>query len=88
MHKPDRLSRHSGEEKFGTEICSFDVGQLLKLKNDHVGEEEATEGVVLEDIDVATWEKKNRVWIVPQKYRWEVLYQHHDSQVAGYWGRY
>ena len=39
----------------------FDEGQLLDLENDNVGKEEDAEDVELEGIDVATWEKKNRL---------------------------
>ena len=66
----------------------FDKGQLLDLENDDVGEEEDAEDVELEGIDVATWERKNGPWVVPQEHRLEVLRQHHDSQMAGYWGRH
>ena len=61
---------------------------MLDLENDDVGEEEDTENVELEGIDVATWEKKNGLWVVLQEHRLEVLMQYHDSQVAGRWGRY
>ena len=66
----------------------FDEGQLMDLENDDAGEEEDTEDVELEGIDVATWEKKNGLWVVPQEYWLEVLRQHHDSQVARHWGRH
>ena len=88
MGKPDGLSRHSGEEKSGMDAHVFDEGQLLDLENDDVGEEEDAEDVELEGIDVATWEKENGLWVVPQEHRLEVLRQHHDSQVAGHWGRH
>ena len=32
--------------------------------------------------------KKNGLWVVHQEQRLEVLWQHHDSQVAGHWGKY
>ena len=66
----------------------FDVGQLLELENDDAGEEEDAEDVELEGIDVATWEKKNGLWVVPQERSLVVLWQHHDSQVAGHWGKH
>ena len=88
MGKPDGLSRHSGEEKSGMDAHFFDKGQLLDLENDDVGEEEDTEDVELEGIDVATWEKKNGLWVVPPKHSLEVLRQHDDSQVAVHWGRH
>jgi len=44
--------------------------------------------VELEAIDVASWEKKNGLWVVPEEHKLEVLRQHHDSQVAGHWGRH
>ena len=64
----------------------FDEGQLLDLENDYAEEEEHAEDVELDGIDVATWEKKNGLWVVLQETRLEVLQQHHDSPVAGHWG--
>ena len=66
----------------------FNEGQLMDLENDDVGEEEDAEDVELEGVDVATWEKKNGLCVVPQEHRLEVLQQHHDSQVAGHWRRH
>ena len=37
---------------------------------------------------MATWEKKNGLWVVLQKHRFEVLRHHHDSQVAGHWEKH
>ena len=88
MGKPDALSRRSGEEKSGMDWHFFDEGQLLDLENDKIGEEEDAEDVELERIDVAAWEKKNGLWVVPREHRLEVLRQHHNSQVAGHWGRH
>ena len=88
MGKPDGLSRRSGEEKSGMDAHFFNERQLLDLENDDVGEEKDAEDVELEGIYVATWEKKNGLWVVPQEHRLEVLRQHLDSQVAGYWGRH
>ena len=88
MGKPDGLSRRSGEEKSGMKDHLFDEGQLQDLENDDVGEEEDAEDVELEGIDMATLEKKNGLWVVPQDHRMEVLRQHHDSQVAGQWGKH
>ena len=51
----------------------FDEGQLLDLENDDTGKEENAEDVELEGIDVATWEKKNELWVVPQEHRLELL---------------
>ena len=73
MGKPDGLSRHSGEEKCRMDAHFLDEGQLLDLKNDDVGEEEDAEHEELEGIDVARWEKKNGLRVVPQKHRLEVL---------------
>ena len=73
MGKPEGLSRHSGEEKSGMDTHFFDEGQLLDLENNDAGEEEDAEDLELEGIDVATWEKKNRLWAVPQEHRLEVL---------------
>ena len=88
MRKPDALSRLSGEELSGMDVHFFDEGQVLDLENDDVGEVEDAEDVELEGIDVATWQKKNRLCVVPRENRLEVPRQHHDSQVAGHWGRY
>ena len=88
MGKPDGLSRRSGEEKSGTDSHFFDEGQLLDLENDDVGEEEDAKDVELEEIDIARWEKKRGLWVVPQEHRLEVLRQHHDSQVAGHCGKH
>ena len=43
-----------------------DERQLLDLENDDIGEEENVEDVKLEGIDVATQEKQNGLWVVPQ----------------------
>ena len=86
--KPDGLSRWLGEEKSGMDTNFFEEGQLVDLENDDVVEEEDAEDVELEGIDVATWEKKNGLWVVWQEHRLEVLRQHHDSQVAGQWGKH
>ena len=88
MGKPDGLCRHSREEKSEMDANFFDEGQLLYLENDYVEKEEDAEEVELEAIDVATWEKKNGLWVVPQEHSLEVLHQHHDRQVAGHWGRH
>ena len=88
MGKPDGLSRRSGEEKSGMDAHFLDEGQLLDLENDDVGEEEDMEDVELQGIDVATWEKKNRLCVVPQEHRLHVLRQHHDSQVPGHWRKH
>jgi len=86
MGKEDGLFRRSGEEKSGMEARFFDEGQLLDLEeNDERGD---ADDVELEAIDFASWEKKNGLWVVPKKHKLEVLRQHHDSQVAGHWGRH
>ena len=70
------------------DIHFFDKAQLLDLEHDNVGQEEHAEDLELEGIDVAIWEKKNRLCIVPQEHILEVLCQHHDSEVAEDWGQY
>ena len=65
MGKPDGLFRRLGEEKSGMDAHFFEEGQLLDLENNNVGEEEEAEDVELEGIHMATWEKKNGLWIVP-----------------------
>src|SRR5438445_2740750 len=88
MGKPDGLSRRSGEEKSAMEVQFFEEGQLLDLEEDNDGEEEDAEDVELEGIDVARWDMRNGLWVVPEEHRLDVLRQHHDSQVAGHWGRH
>ena len=88
IRKPDCLSRGSVEEKSAINVHFFDTGQLLDLENENVGEEEDADDVELEGIDVATWEKKNGLWVVLQEHRLEVLWQHCNSQVAVHWGRH
>jgi len=51
-------------------------------------EELDAEDVELPGIDVSTWEKRDRLWVVPPEFRTDVLWQHHASEVAGYWGRH
>ena len=82
--KPDGLSGCSGQEKYGMDRDFFDEVQLLDLANNDMRQEEDMEDVELEGIDVATWEKKNRLWVVLQEYRLEVLRQRLDSQVSGH----
>ena len=53
--------------------------QLLDPENDDVVEVEDAEDVELEEIDVATCEKKKALWVVSQEHRLEVLHQQHDS---------
>ena len=64
MGKPDGLSRHWGEEKSPVDAHFFNERQLRDLKYDDVGEDEHTKDMELEGIDMATWEKKNRVQVV------------------------
>ena len=84
MGKPDGLSRHSGQEKSGMDGHFFNERQLLDLKNDNIGEEVDAEDGEWERIDVAIWEKQNALLVVPEEHRLQVLWQHYDSQVAGY----
>ena len=84
MGKPDGLSRRSGKEISGMEDQFFEDAQLLDLEGDDVGEKEHAEDVKLEGIDVAKWEKKNSLWVVPAEHKLAVLRQHPDSQAAGH----
>ena len=84
MDKPGGLFRGLGEEKSGVDANFFKEGQWLDPENDNVGEEEDAEDVELEEIEVATWEKKNRLWVVLQEHRLQVLHHHHDSQMVGH----
>ena len=61
MSKPDGCSSHSEEEKSGMDAHFFYKGHLLDLDNNDVEEEEDVEDVEIEEIDVAVWEKKNRL---------------------------
>ena len=45
----------------GMDVHFFDEGQLLDLENNPVREEEDAEDMELQGIDVAPWEKKNRL---------------------------
>ena len=53
LGKPDGQSRCSEKEKSGMGAHLFNEGQLLDLENDDIGEEEDTEDVELEGIDMA-----------------------------------
>ena len=88
MGKPDGLSRCSGEEKSAMDGKFFQVGQLLDLVEDENNNEGNADNIELEGIDVSKYDKRNGLWLVPEEHRLEVLRQHHDSQVAGQWGRY
>ena len=87
MGQPDGLSGYLKEVKSRMDAHFFHEAQLLAIENDNIGEEEAIEDMELEGIDVAKWEKNNGLHIVLQEYKLQVLHQHHDSQVAGYWKR-
>ena len=84
MGKPDGQSRRSGQEESAIDGKFFGEGQVLELgedKNDHAGNADDIEG---EGLDVAKWDKRNRLWFVPEAHRLEGLRQHHDSEVAGH----
>ena len=49
---------------YGSQI--FEDGQLMVLVED---DEEDAEDVEVDDIDVAGWEKKNRLWVVLPEHR-------------------
>jgi len=59
----------------------FDEGQLLVDGED---EELDAEDMELPGIDVSTWEKRDGLWVVPAEFRADVLWQPHDSEVAGH----
>ena len=88
MGKPDGLSRPSGEEKSRMDVKFFEEGQLLDLGKDENDDECNAEDIELKGIDVSKWDKRNGLWLFPQEHRLEVLRLHHDSQVAGHWGRH
>jgi len=85
MGKADGLSRCSREKKSSMEAQFFDEGQLLVDGED---EEPDAEDVELPGIDVSTWEKKDGLWVIPLEFRTDMLRQHHDSELAGHWGRH
>ena len=88
MGKPDGLSRRSGEGKSGMNAKFFEEGQLLDLGEDKNDNEGNAEDIELAGIDISKWDKRNGLWMVPEVHRLEVRRQHHDSQVAGPWGRH
>ena len=61
MYKADSLSRYSGEAKSRMYTDFLDERQLMDYNNNNIREEKDIEDVELEGIDVARWEKKNRV---------------------------
>ena len=54
MGKPDGLSRYLGEAKYVMDAYFFNKGQLLNLDNEDVEEEEYTEDIEWQEINVAT----------------------------------
>ena len=66
MGEPDGLSKCLGEEKFGMEAKSFEAGQLMVVEK---GDEEDAEDVEVDKINVAGWEKKDELWVVPPEHR-------------------
>jgi len=85
MGKADSLSRRSGEEKSGMEIMFCEDEQLLVDEEDM---ELEAEDIDLQGINISGWEKKDGLGVVPEVHKLDVLRQHHDSQVAGHWGRH
>jgi len=73
MGKTDGLSRRSGKETFGLEGRFFDEGQLLDLEEDDTEERGYADDLELEGINIASWEKKNGLWVVPEEHKLEVL---------------
>ena len=82
--KPDGLPRDSREEKFGIHINVLDAAQLLELENDNYGEGEHEGDVAVEGINVVTSERKNRLRVLLQDSRFEILPPHHYSQESGH----
>jgi len=70
MGKADGLSRRSGEEKSGMEMMFFEDGQLLVDEEDV---ELEAEDIDLQGIDISGWEKKDRLWVVPEVHKLDVL---------------
>ena len=88
MGKPDGLCRPSGQEKSGMDAKLMEEGQLLDQEEDENDNEGNADDIELAGIGVSKWDHCNRLWLVPEEHRLEVLRQHHDSQVAGHWGRH
>ena len=88
MSKPDALSKRSGQEKSGMDAKFFEQGQLLDLEKDEIDNEDNVDDIELDGREVSKWDKRNRLCLVPEEHRLEVLQQHHDSQVAGHCGRH
>lgn len=59
--KPKGLSSCSEEVKSGMEGHFLNIGKLMEIENDDVGEEEDAEDLEIDGVDAATWEKKNRL---------------------------
>ena len=71
--KLDDLSRHSMVEKSTMHIHFFDKEQVMDIKNDDLTEEEDTQDVELEGIDMARWEKRNGLWVVLLEHKREIF---------------
>ena len=87
IRKPDGLSRHSGEQKSAMDAKFFEEGQVLDLEEDENDKEGNADDIELAVIDVSKWHKCNRLRLVAEEHRLEVVLQHHDSPVAGPWRR-
>ena len=61
--------------------------QLLDLGEDENDTQLNVEDIELGRIDVSKCDKRNRLWLVLEEHRLEVLRQQNDSQVAGHCGR-
>ena len=75
MGSPDGLSGRSGDEKSAMDAKFFKEGQVLEGgedENDNVGNADIIE---LEGIDVAKWDKRNGLWMLPEQHPLEVLRQ-------------
>jgi len=70
MGKTDGLSRHSGEKQSDMEMTFSEDGQLLVDEEDVKLE---AEDIDLQGIDISGWEKKDRLWVVPEVHKLDVL---------------
>jgi len=68
MDKPDGLPQCLAEEKSGMEGKFFNEGQLMVLEEDENENEGEAEDVELQGIEVAGWEKRKGLWVLPEEH--------------------
>ena len=75
MSQPDALCTCFREAKSEIDVYVFKEAQLLDRNNNNMCEEENPKDMEPEGIDMARWEKKIVLYMVPQEYRLELLRQ-------------